>query len=100
MKEISNELGWGITGNESLNCAAYVAGKAKQKSLNKTSIPDPNDEKNGYRGCLDISTVRKNEKYPRLTNPNWCLIVVGTNMIHRPQLDLPCLLGKLLTNSR
>ena len=26
------------------------------------------------------STVKKNEQYPQPTNPNWCLIVVGTKL--------------------
>ena len=33
MKEISKELGWELTGNESLNCAACVAGKQNQSCL-------------------------------------------------------------------
>ena len=57
-----------------------MAGKAKQKSLKKLSVPDPEDEKDGYRAYLDISTIKKNEKYPVTTNPNLRMIVVGTKL--------------------
>ena len=48
MKEIAKNLGWLLTANQPLNCAACTAEKAKQKSLNKVSILDPDDEKDGY----------------------------------------------------
>ena len=48
MKEIANNLGWLLTDNQPLNCATCTAGKAKQKSLKKVSILDPEDEKVGY----------------------------------------------------
>ena len=76
MKEIAKNLGWSLTDNQPLNCAACMAGKAKHKSLKKVSVPDPEDEKNGYRAYLDISMIKKNENYPVPTNPNWMLIVV------------------------
>ena len=79
-KKISKELGWELTSNESLNCVTCAAGKAKQKLLNKISIQDPNDEKDGYRAYLDISTIKKSRKYPEPTSPNWCLIVDGTKL--------------------
>ena len=69
-KEIANSLGWKLTGSDKLNCASCAAGKAKQKSLKKVSVPDPNDKVNGYRAYLEISTVKKNEKYPVLSNLN------------------------------
>ena len=47
-KEIAKNLGWLPTDNQPLNCAACVAGKAKQKSLKKVGILDPDDEKDGY----------------------------------------------------
>ena len=77
MKEIAKNLGWGLMDNQLLNCAACAAGKAKQKSLKKASVSDPKDEENGYRAYLDFSMIKKNEKYPVPTHPNWMLIVVG-----------------------
>ena len=74
MKEIAKNEGWKLMDNQSLNCAAYVAGKVKQKSLKKVSDPDPKDEVNGYRAYLDISTVKNNKKYPVPTNLNWRLM--------------------------
>ena len=75
MKEIAKNLGWKLMDNQPLNCAACVA---KQKSLKKVNVPDPKDE--GYRAYLDISMVKRNEKYPVTTNPNWRLIVVQTKL--------------------
>ena len=71
-------LGWKHTSNDKLNCAACAAGKAKQNSHKKVSVPDLNDEANGYRAYLDISMVKKTEKLPVPSNLNWWLIVVGT----------------------
>ena len=45
--QIADSLGWTLTGNRTINCASCAAGKAKQKSLNKVKIPDPDDEKIG-----------------------------------------------------
>ena len=53
-------------------------GKAKQKSLNKVKIPDPDDEKNWYRAYLDISTVKKANNMPDPLNPNLRIIVLST----------------------
>ena len=78
--QIAESLGWVLTGNQTINCASCAAGKAKQKSLNKVKIPDPDDEENGYRAYLDISTVRKAENMPVPPNPNWRIIVLGTNV--------------------
>ena len=61
MKEIAKNLGWKLTDNQLLNCAACAAGKAKQKSLKKVSVPDPKDEKNRYRTYLNISMIKKNK---------------------------------------
>ena len=41
---------------------------------------DPDDEKDGYTAYLDLSTIKKNEKYPYPSNPIWQLIVVGTKL--------------------
>ena len=78
--QIANSLGWILTGNRTINCSSCAAGKAKQKSLNKVRIPDPDDEKNWYRAYLDISTVKKANNMPEPTNPNWQIIVLGTNV--------------------
>ena len=78
--QIAESLGWVLTGNQTTNCASCAVGKAKQKSLNKVKIPDPDDEKNSYRAYLDISTVRKAENMPVPPNPNWRIIVLGTNV--------------------
>ena len=78
--QIAESLGWKLTGNQTINCASCAAGKAKQKSLNKVKILDPDDEKNWYRAYLDISTVRKAENMPVPPNPNWRIIVLGTNV--------------------
>ena len=69
-----------LTEVQSLNCSPCAAGKAKQKSLKKVTIADSGDEKDGYRAYLDLSTVKKNEKYPTPSNPNWRLIVVGSKL--------------------
>ena len=61
-KEIAKNVGWKLTDNQPLSCTACVAGKAKQKSLKKVSVPDPKDEANGYRAYLDISMIKRNEK--------------------------------------
>ena len=66
--------------NQMLNCAPCMAGKAKQKSLKKPSDPDPKDEKSRYRAYLNISTIKKNKKYPVPTNLNWRLIVGGMKL--------------------
>ena len=58
-KEVAENLGWSLTDNQPLNCAACVAGKAKQKSLQKVSVQDPEDEKDGYRAYLDMSMIKK-----------------------------------------
>ena len=79
-KEIAKSLGWSLTDNQPLNCAACMAGKAKQKSLKKVIVPDPGDEKDGYRAYLDILTIEKNKKHPITTNPNWRMIVFGTKL--------------------
>ena len=55
-------------------------GKAKQKSSNKVKIPDTDDEKNWYRAYLDVSTVKKANNMPEPPNPNWRIIVLGTNV--------------------
>ena len=78
--QIAESLGWVLTGNQTINCASCTTGKAKQKSLNKVKIPDPDDKKNWYRAYLDISTVKKAENMPTPPNPNWQIIVLGTNM--------------------
>ena len=79
-KDIAKNLDWRVMDNKPLNCAACAAGKAKQKSLKKVSALDPKDEKSGYWTYHDILTIKKNEKYPLPTNPNWRLIVVGTKL--------------------
>ena len=80
MKEIARNLGWKLTDNQPLNCAACVAGKGKEKALKKVCVPDPKDKANGYRAYLDILTVKRNKIYPVPTNPNWRMIVVGTQL--------------------
>ena len=69
--QIADSLGWILTGNQTINCASCATGKAKQKLLNKVTIPDPDDEKNWYRAYLDISTVKKANNMPKPPNPNW-----------------------------
>ena len=78
--QIAESLGWVLTGNRTINCASCAAGKVKQKSLNKVKILDPDDEKNWYRAYLDISTVKKADNMPAPPNPNWRIIVLGTNV--------------------
>ena len=78
--QIADSLGWILTGNRTINCASCATGKAKQKLLNKVKIPDPDDEKNWYRAYLDISTVKKANNMPEPPNPNWQIIVLGTNV--------------------
>ena len=80
MKEIAKNFGWLLTEYQLLNCATCATGKAKQKSLKKVRLLDPDDEKDGYHAYLDISTIKKNEKYPVTPNPNWRMIVVGTQL--------------------
>ena len=48
-KEITKALGWKLTDAAKLNCSSCAAGKAKQKSLKKIKIVDPDHEKKGYR---------------------------------------------------
>ena len=78
--QVAESLGWVLTGNRTINCVSCAAGKAKQKSLNKVKIPDPDDEKNWYRAYLDISTVKKTDNMPAPPNPNWRIIVLGTKV--------------------
>ena len=47
--QIADSLRWTITGNRTINFASCATGKAKQKSLNKVKISDPDDEKHWYR---------------------------------------------------
>ena len=70
-KDIVKSLGWQLTKVQSLNCSSCAAGKAKQKSLKKVTIVDSGDEKDGYRAYLDLLMVKRSEKYPTPTNPNW-----------------------------
>ena len=63
-KEIAEALGWKLADAAKLNCSSCAAGKAKQKSFKKVLIVDPDNEKEGYRAYLDLSTIKKNEKYP------------------------------------
>ena len=79
-EELPKNSGWKLMANQSLNCTAYMAGKAKQKSVKKKYISDPKHEVNGYRTYLDISMVKRNKKYCVPTNENWRLIVVGTKL--------------------
>ena len=65
---------------KALNCASCAAGKAKQKSLKKVNFVEPDNEKDGYRAYLDLSTVKKNENSPMPTNLNWQLLVVGMKL--------------------
>ena len=58
-KEITKALGWKLTTATKLNCLSCAAGKAKQKSLKKITIVDPDNEKEGYRAYLDLSTIKK-----------------------------------------
>ena len=78
--QIADSLGWVLTGNQTINCASCATGKVKQKSLNKVKIPDPDDEKDWYRAYLDILTVKKADNMPEPPNPNWRIIVLGTNV--------------------
>ena len=78
--QIADSLGWTLTGNRTINCALCGAGKAKQKSLNKVKITDPDDEKHWYRAYLDISMVKKANNMPEPPNTNWRIIVLGTNV--------------------
>ena len=79
--QIADSLGWILTGYRTIiNCASCAAGKAKQKSLNKVKVPDPDDEKNWYRAYLDISTVKKADNMTEPPNPNRQIIVLGTNV--------------------
>ena len=80
MKEIAKSLGRSLTDNQPLNCATCTAGKAKQKSLKKVSVPNPEDEKDGYRASLDILMIKKNNQYPVTTNPNQRMIIVGAKL--------------------
>ena len=67
-KEITKALGWKHTNATKLKCSSCAAGKAKQKSLKKIKIVDPDDEKEGYRAYLDLSAIKKNDKYPYPSN--------------------------------
>ena len=78
--QIADSLGWTLTGNQTINCASRATGKAKQKSLNKVKVPDPDDEKNWYRAYLDISTVKKANNMPEPPNLNWQILVLSTNV--------------------
>ena len=80
MKEIAKNLGWTLTDNQLLNCAACVTGKMRQKSLKKVSVLDRINEKDGYRAYLDITMIKKIKKYPIPTNLNWRLIFVGMKL--------------------
>ena len=79
-KEISKVHGWKLTDMKALNCASCAAGKAKQKLLKKVNFMETDDEKDGYRADLDLSTAKKNENYPMPTKPNWQLLVVGMKL--------------------
>ena len=69
-KEIIKVLSLKLTNMKTLNCASCAAGKAKQKSLKNINFVEPDDEKDGYRAYLDLSTIKKNEKYSYPNNPN------------------------------
>ena len=79
-REISKVLGWTLTDMKALNCPSCAAGKAKQKSLKKVNFVEPDDEKDGYRAYLNLSTMKKNKNYPMPTNPDWQLMVVGMKL--------------------
>ena len=79
-KEISKSLGWSLRDNQLLNCATCMAGKAKLQLFKKARVLDPEDEKDGFRAYLDISTIKKKEKYTVTINLNWRMIVVGTKL--------------------
>jgi hypothetical protein len=55
-------------------CVACTAGKAKQKNVPKLSEHVPSTENNG-RIYLDIATIKKTKNGPKVTKPNWCVIV-------------------------
>ena len=78
--QIADSLGWTLTSNQTINCASCATGKAKQKSLNKVKIPDPDDEKHWYRAYLENSMVKKANNMPEPPNPIWRIIVLGTNV--------------------
>ena len=69
--QIADSLGWRLTANRTINCASCATGKAKQKSLNKVKIPDPDDEKHWYRAYLDILTVKKATKSELANHSTW-----------------------------
>ena len=78
-KEITTALGWKLTNATKLNCLSCAAGKAKQKSLKKITIVDPDNEKEWYRAYLDLSTIKK-MKMSLSNQPKLALIVVGMKL--------------------
>jgi hypothetical protein len=78
-RQAAKERGWIVTGTWT-PCEDCAAGKAKQKNVPKESDPE-SKEKNESRMFLDISTIKQPKDGPRVSKPNWRIMVdERTNM--------------------
>jgi hypothetical protein len=63
-----------LTQGSLLRCDSCAAGKAKQKNVPKMSEHAPRAENNGSI-FLDIATIKKTKNGPRVSKPNWTIMV-------------------------
>jgi hypothetical protein len=74
MQEAAKNMGWILTGPWK-QCASCAAGKAKQKNDPKES-EHASRKKGENQIFLDIATVEKPKDGPKVSKPNWRIMVV------------------------
>ena len=79
-KEISKTLGWLLTDNQPLNCAAFAAEKAKQSHSRKSASWILKMRRMDTELTWIFGQSRRAKKYPITMKPNWRMIVVGTQL--------------------
>ena len=78
-KKIASVLGIRLTPGTNMPCKACAEGKAKQKNVPKITEYETG-EKDGERVYLDISTIKKRKKGPKVARPNWRIMVIGRQL--------------------
>jgi hypothetical protein len=75
VRKTAKELGWTLKRGNLKPCDACATGKAKQKNVPKVSKHQPAMNKNEARIFLDLATVKSPKDGPRMTKPNWRIMV-------------------------
>jgi hypothetical protein len=75
VRKTAKALGWTLTRGNLKPCDACASGKAKQRNVPKVSRHQPATDKNEVRIFLDLATVKSPKDGPRMTKPNWRVMV-------------------------